>query len=121
MIQAIGFTAYSVTDMARARQFYESVLGLKPSAETFSDHWQEYDLGDATFGIGAANEDAPEYFRRKGASVAFEVTDLDALFARLKDQGVTILQEPMAFPNCRMFVIADPDNNAIFLHQLGKK
>ena len=28
----IAFTAYPVTDMTRARQFYEGVLGLKPNA-----------------------------------------------------------------------------------------
>jgi catechol 2,3-dioxygenase-like lactoylglutathione lyase family enzyme len=29
----IAFVAYPVTDIARARKFYEGVLGLKPNAQ----------------------------------------------------------------------------------------
>jgi catechol 2,3-dioxygenase-like lactoylglutathione lyase family enzyme len=41
-----AFTGYPVTDMPRARAFYEGVLGLKP-ASTFEHegkHWIEYDI-----------------------------------------------------------------------------
>ena len=31
-VTEIAFTCYPVTDMARARNFYEGVLGLKPTA-----------------------------------------------------------------------------------------
>ena len=30
-VTEIAFTCYPVTDMARARKFYEGVLGLKPT------------------------------------------------------------------------------------------
>jgi catechol 2,3-dioxygenase-like lactoylglutathione lyase family enzyme len=33
MIKEIAFTGTSVTDMKRARAFYEDTLGLKPSEE----------------------------------------------------------------------------------------
>ena len=43
MIKEIAFTAYPVTDMARARAFYEGVLGL--TVETnHGDKWVEYGL-----------------------------------------------------------------------------
>jgi predicted enzyme related to lactoylglutathione lyase len=120
MIKAIAFTAYSVSDLKRARQFYEGILGLTPSEST-SDFWQEYDLENGTFGIGAAPDSAPDYYKNRGSSLAFEVEDLDAALEKVKQHNVTILQEPMNYPACRMFVISDPDNNVIFMHQLTKK
>ena len=119
MIQAIAFTAYNVSDLKKAREFYEDVLGLKPISGE-STHWQEYELGNGTFGIGMLPQDGPEFFRRKGASLALEVEDFDAAFQTLKNKSVPILMEPNEFPGCRMFVISDPDDNAITIHKLKK-
>ena len=44
----IAFTGIPVTDMKRARAFYEGPLGLKPSAEFSDGVWIEYALGDDT-------------------------------------------------------------------------
>ena len=43
----LAFCCYAVTDMARARSFYEGVLGLKPTTVTDSEHgkWTEYEFG----------------------------------------------------------------------------
>jgi extradiol dioxygenase family protein len=51
----IAFVAYPVTDIARARQFYEGVLNLKPTAPVKSEntHWIEYNIGAGTIGIGS--------------------------------------------------------------------
>jgi predicted enzyme related to lactoylglutathione lyase len=119
LITSIAFSAYPVQDMARARQFYEAILGLTP-AQTFGEFWQEYDLGNSTFCIVHATESAPEYYRRPGSAVAFEVTDLDVAYTRMQEKGVTIIQSPMDFPACRMMIIADPDQNIITFHQLAK-
>ena len=52
----IAFVAYPVTDVARARKFYEGVLGLKPNAALASEtpHWIEYDIGSGTLGIASS-------------------------------------------------------------------
>jgi len=51
----IAFCCYAVTDMARARRFYESVLGLKPT--TITDlpdaKWVEYEFGPYALSIGS--------------------------------------------------------------------
>lgn len=54
-------------------------------------------------------------------SVAFEVEDLDALIARLKNEGVKFKEEMVHSPVCRMSVILDPEGNSIILHELKKK
>jgi predicted enzyme related to lactoylglutathione lyase len=45
----IAFTGYSVTDMKRAKGFYEGLLGLKKSRafgqHAGEDQWVEYDIG----------------------------------------------------------------------------
>ena len=49
----IAFTGIPVTDMKRARQFYESALGLKPADEYAEGVWVEYEFGDGTIAIGS--------------------------------------------------------------------
>jgi catechol 2,3-dioxygenase-like lactoylglutathione lyase family enzyme len=47
--------------------------------------------------------------------VAFAVDDFDALYARLRRDGVKILETPHAFGDTRAFMIEDPDGLAIEL------
>ena len=49
----IAFTAYAVTNMRRARKFYEGILGLK-KARAFSRNFIEYDIGRGTLVVGCA-------------------------------------------------------------------
>ena len=47
----IAFTGIPVTDIKRARAFYEGVLGLKVSGEFGEGVWIEYEIGDDTLAI----------------------------------------------------------------------
>ncbi len=50
----IAFSCYPVTDLKRARQFYEEVLGLQES-QFFGEKnigFVEYDIGSSPLGIG---------------------------------------------------------------------
>ena len=75
MIQSIAFLTYAVSDIKAARHFYEDILGLSLTHEA-GDEWFEYDVGDTTFAISAADAEHPVPVR--GAVLAFEVSDLDA-------------------------------------------
>jgi catechol 2,3-dioxygenase-like lactoylglutathione lyase family enzyme len=116
MIKDLAFAAYSVKDFDRATAFYEGVLGLKPT-EGAPGIWQEYEVGSGTFCIGVTPDDAPDFYKRSGASVAFEVDDLDATLSDLKQKNVTLVFGPHSYHKCRMAVIQDPDENIITLHQ----
>lgn len=119
MIKSIAFSVYPVSDMARAKAFYENVLKLKP-ADTLGESWQEYDLDGQTFGIVLMTEDAPEPYKgTRGTTIAFEVDDLNATLEAMQREGVPVVYGPMDFPTCRMFVVTDPDNNVITFHQLA--
>ena len=114
MITSLAFTVYPVKDIAKAKAFYESVLGLKLTHD-FRGEWLEYDLGDSTFAITSI--DMQHTPGAKGAVVAFEVSDLEAFMKRLKELGVTFVLDVMETPVCRMAVIADPDGNHLIIHK----
>jgi predicted enzyme related to lactoylglutathione lyase len=121
MIESIAFTVYPVSDMAKARYFYEQVLGLTP-ADSFGEYWQEYDVAGSTFGIVLMTEQAPECFKNtKGTTIAFEVADLDQALESMRRHNVTVVEGPNDFPTCRMFVVTDPDGNLVTFHQVAGK
>lgn len=111
----IAFTGTPVTDMKRARAFYEGVLGLKPTMEADGGMWVEYDIGNGTFGIGCFGDvwkPSPD-----GTCVAFEVDDLDAEISQLKSKGVQFSMEATDTPICRFTIICDPDGNKVLIHK----
>jgi predicted enzyme related to lactoylglutathione lyase len=112
----IAFTGIPVTDMKRARAFYEGVLGLKPSAGFSEGVWIEYELGDDTLAIGSVGDQwkpSPD-----GTSVGIEVDDFEAAIRDLKKANVTFAAEGIESPVCRMAVVQDPDGNKIIIHKL---
>ncbi len=117
-ITAIAFTGYPVTDMPRARAFYEQVLGLRAATvfEHEGRHWVEYDLGAATLAI--TNISAEQWRPSPdGPCVALEVADFAAAVAHLRAAGVPFLLEPMDTGACRLAAVADPDGNSVTIHQ----
>jgi predicted enzyme related to lactoylglutathione lyase len=112
----IAFTAYPVTDIGRARKFYEGVLGLKPNAPVQSENskWIEYDIGPGTLGVGSSPQWKPS---PDGPSLALEVEDFEAAVATLREHKVAIIIGPMDLPSCRMATVQDPDGNKLTVHQ----
>jgi len=85
-ITEIAFTGYPVTDMARARRFYEGVLGLSVSRV-----W-----GD---------KENPQW-----------VEDFPGAIAELKSAGVKFFWPPQESPGCHMAGVLDPDENRVVIH-----
>jgi len=115
-IKAIGFVAIPVTDIKRARSFYEEVLGLKASDEMMQGRWIEYDIGDDKLAI--ANVSDTWTPSDQGTGAALEVEDFDDAIRRLKDRHVSFAGEPFETPCCHMAVIQDPDGNKLIIHKL---
>lgn len=119
-ITEIAFTGYSVTDMKRAKAFYEGVLGLTKS-RGFGQHegeeqWVEYDIGPGCLALISGGGDKwPPH--AAGTAAAFEVDDFDGYVAKLRDSGVPFVWDPQETPYCRMVVVADPDGNWLVIHQ----
>jgi predicted enzyme related to lactoylglutathione lyase len=115
MITEIAFTGTPVTDIKRAREFYEGVLGLKMTWEGAGGLWIEYTVGGGTFAIGCYGDVWKP--SSEGTCIAFEVDDVDAELARLKSRGVNFHLEPTDSPVCRFAIVLDPDGNKMMIHK----
>ena len=115
-IKAIGFVAIPVTDIKRARSFYEEVLGLRASDEMMQGRWIEYDVGDDTLAI--ANVSDTWTPSDQGTGAALEVENFDDAIKRLNDRHVRFATDPFETPCCHMAVIQDPDGNKLIIHKL---
>lgn len=116
-VTEIAFTGYSVTDIKRAREFYENVLNLTPASvfEHDDKSWVEYEIGP---GVVAISNMQPDWKPSKdGGGVALEVEDFDASIKWLKEKNVTFLYDAMESPVCHMALISDPDGNSICIHK----
>jgi predicted enzyme related to lactoylglutathione lyase len=115
----IAFTGTPVTDMPRARAFYEGVLGFKPTMVSAGGMWIEYDFGNGTFAIGCYGEAWKP--AADGTCIAFEVDNADEAVAQFKALGVPVHLDVTDTPICLFAIICDPDGNKIMLHQRKAK
>ena len=115
MVKGIAFTMYPVTDMKRARKFYEEDLGLK-AARDLGGEWVEYRLWDNCFAI-TTKATGMRPSSDSGGSIALEVQDVDDFVEKLRAKGIRVKTEPFSTPICRMAVVIDPDGNALSLHK----
>lgn len=113
----IAFSCYPVTDVARAKAFYEGVLGLTCTMDhetSDGGHWVEYDIGPGTLSLGKYPGWQPT---SQGCTVGLEVDDFDKAVADVKAANVTITMGPLETPVCHMLMIADPDGNPLIIHK----
>jgi predicted enzyme related to lactoylglutathione lyase len=113
-IKKIAFVGVPVTDMQRAREFYEDVLGLQPDPEMTGEHWTEYSIGEGTLAIGCVGEQWKP--SNEGTSAALEVENLEEAIAELERRKIAY--DKVDSPVCRMAIIEDPDGNKLIIHKL---
>ncbi len=116
-INEIAFTAYPVTDLSRARQFYEKTLGLS-TARAFGDDkqgWVEYDIGQGTLAIANVSPDWKP--AGGGGCVGFELDNFETAVKELRAANSKFVVEPMDTPVCHMAVVSDPDGNSVAIHK----
>lgn len=119
MEQRLSLVTLGVTDLARARAFYENVLGWQ-AAES-PPEIVFFDLGGIVVSLyehGALAEDmgaAPEMLAYRGFALAYNARskeEVDEIFANLKAQGVTIEKEPQeVFWGGYSGYFSDPDGH----------
>jgi len=119
-ITEIAFTVLPVSSLKKARQFYEGVVGLRPSHifEKGDMGLIEYDIGAGTLAIGCG---APLFKPSKdGGAVALEVEDFAVAIAWLKKRGCAFALEAQETPVCHMAVVTDDDGNFLMIHKRKK-
>ncbi|MBI1816382.1 MAG: VOC family protein [Deltaproteobacteria bacterium] len=102
-----------VADVARAREFYETVLGFAPIPRPdfgFPGMW--YGLGEGQLHLIQRDQRSPAPARINPSDPHFAVTvDVPGMRAKLKDLGLDVLDA-----GDQMWVL-DPDGNTVELRQ----
>ena len=112
----IAFTGYPVTNMPRARDFYEKKLGLSPTVYELEKgaSWVEYEMRSGTLAI--TDIDLNWQPQDNGPSIALEVDDFDAMMIHLRDNGFTICADKIDTPVCKIGTIQDSEGNMITIY-----
>ena len=113
-VKEVAFVFHPVTDVARARKFYEEFLGLKVGVQVEiapGQWWIEFDIAGQALAISNAVPGAP------ASSLTLEVANLDEALAAVRAANIPLVFDVMEFPPCRLAAIKDPDGNQIGLHQ----
>lgn len=113
-VTGVDFVCIPTQDFARARAFYESVLGLP-----FSKQWGdmpagEFETGTVTLAVMQSDAFGQE-FRPHSVPIALRVDDVDTTRAELETKGVTFVHQ---FDSgvCHQAIFTDPDGNPLALH-----
>jgi predicted enzyme related to lactoylglutathione lyase len=115
-VKSFAYVLHPVTNVVRAREFYEDLLGLKVSMQIEfapGKWWIEYDVAGQALAISNAYPNVNPV-----CGLTLEVFNLDAALATAKAGEAEIVSEIVEFPPCRSFFLKDPDGNQIGLHQL---
>lgn len=114
-----------VSDMTRSVAFYRDTLGLPLRFE--SPEWTEFDTETVTLALhGGAQprtEPGPQGPPPAGSvGAGWNVDNLDAVCAELRDRGVRFVMEPTERPGegIRLAIFLDPDGCALSLAQTLK-
>lgn len=114
---ALHHATFITTDLARSRAFYQDLLGLQPDPlrpkMSFDGVWYDLAAGQQLHLMVLPNVEAGLVRPAHGGRdrhLAFAVSDLDALIAKLQAAGVayTLSQSGRRALFCR-----DPDENAL--------
>jgi catechol 2,3-dioxygenase-like lactoylglutathione lyase family enzyme len=116
---ALSHVSVTVTDLARAREFYESVLGLRElprPAFPFPGAW--YDLGgDLALHVSVKDEPPPRAasgpFDPRDPHFALAVADADDVYERLRGAGRPFHDFVQTPTGLRQLFVRDPDGNMI--------
>lgn len=103
MLRRVHHLGYAVEDLEAAARFYQAHFGMKP---TEPETVEEQGVRTVAFGVGESavelleptRSDSPvgKFLEKRGEGfhhTAFEVDDLEAALARLKESGAELIDE----------------------------
>ena len=112
-VKELAFVFHPVTDVPRARNFYEDLLGLKVGMQIEfapGKWWIEYDIAGQALAITNAMPG------KTASALALEVADLTAALQAVEAAAYKIVTPLAVYGKCRMFQVADADGNELTLH-----
>jgi predicted enzyme related to lactoylglutathione lyase len=119
IVTGVDFVSIPTTDLERAMEFYENVLGLPRSTV-----WQragqepvgaEYETGTVTLALIACERLGIEFQPNK-VPIALRVEDVEAARTELEARGVSFKGDTIDSGVCHQALFEDPDGNSLDLH-----
>lgn len=111
-VRGMDCVCYLAKDLARARGFYEDVLGMKPAMQ--GETWVEYEFADgSTFALSKLPNG--DWYQTGGAM--FAVVDLDSALEGVRGSGATVHGHAVETPVCTMVWCNDLEGNSFALHK----
>ena len=111
-----------VDNLARSRQFYQDLLGLK--SEEASPTFHSFPLSNGMgLGLKAKHTVEPPADKNGNGELAFILDNnqkVDALFAAWQAKDINMAFPPTILPYGYTFVALDPDGNRLRVVSLGK-
>lgn len=121
MFKKVDDVFFNVDDMEKAVAFYRDKLGLPVKYE--SADWVELDAGNVTIALrrfGSGPEGRPELGVGEGATLVFEVDDLEATRAELQAKGVEFLGGIFEYGAVRLAAFEDLNGNVLQIYQYAR-
>ena len=115
LITGTDFLAIGVTDVERAADFYEKVLGLERGKRWGNMPGIEFETGNLTIALMQSDAFGIE-FKPINHPLEFHVDDFDAAKAELESRGVEFRGEPIDSGVCLQTFFDDPDGNMLAIH-----
>ncbi len=122
MFKRVDDVFFNVDDMEKAVAFYRDILGLAVKYQ--SADWAELDAGNMTIALrryGSGPEGRPELGVGEGATIVFEVEDMEVTKAELEDQGVTFIGDVFEYGTVTLAAFEDLNGNVLQIYQPGRK
>lgn len=122
MFKKVDDVFFNVDDMEKAVAFYRDVLGLAIKYQ--SADWTELDAGNMTIALrryGSGPEGRPELGVGEGATIVFEVEDMEVTKAELEGQGVRFIGDVFEYGTVTLAAFEDLNGNVLQIYQPGRK
>lgn len=118
MFKKVDDVFFNVDDMGKAVAFYRDKVGLAVKYE--SADWVELDAGNVTIALrryGSGPEGRPELGVGEGATLVFEVDDIEAARTELQGQGVEFVGGIFEYGAVKLAAFKDLNGNVLQIYQ----
>jgi predicted enzyme related to lactoylglutathione lyase len=107
-----------VTDLEKASDFYAETLGLQVALLDHQAGWAEFVHPHCGAHLALQEVDPEELMPSGGATVIFDVPDIEKTMQQLEKSGVPFLTGVIALNGHRLATFVDPDGNHLQLRDL---
>jgi catechol 2,3-dioxygenase-like lactoylglutathione lyase family enzyme len=113
----LNHVTLAVGDVESSARFYAR-LGLEQIVASYPDYARFVaPQGDTTLSLHRAEDSSPN----PGATIHFEVEDVDGTVEQLKRAGLSFACDPVDQPYLwREAILLDPDGHRVFIYHAGK-